>query len=260
MNRWLWVIVPCLGILSTGFLLQAHPLGAIANRPPTMQLSLNELKKEAELITVKILSGEALGSGILISQQDSVYTVLTNDHVLPASESAYQIQTFDHKIYEAKLIKRSTSLEGNDLAILQFQSADHQYRVAQIGRIPRAEEPVLAAGFPLPAGKSKKIGFVVRPGEVGWVLNKALEGGYQVGYSSEVEKGMSGGPFLNRWSQVVGINGWHAHPIWGNPYIFQDGSEPSPEDRERMSQYSWGIPINTYLKFVSPESNTQESQ
>jgi S1-C subfamily serine protease len=259
MNRPFWLLLPCLGILSIGLFVQADRIGGIANRPLAMQISLNQLEAQARFITVKILSGEALGSGILISQQDSVYTVLTNDHVLPMVESFYQVQTFDRNLHEAKLIKRAASLEGNDLAILQFQSTD-QYQVAQIGNTPKDEEQVFAAGFPLPAGKSKEIGFVVRPGEVRWVLDKALEGGYQVGYSSEVEKGMSGGPLLNGAGQVVSINGWHAHPIWGDPYIYQDGSEPSPEDREKMSQYSWAIPIDTFLRSASPESNTQESQ
>ncbi len=262
MIRPLWVLLFSLGILSTSFLLQPDQIGAIANYPHTTQISLNQLQEEAILITVKILSSRPLGSGILIREQDSIYTVLTNDHVLLTSESPYQVQTFDRKIHQAKLIERKDSLENNDLAILQFQSADHQYKVAQIGVTPKLEEPVFAAGFPLPTSKWESKKPFARPGQVEWVLKKALKNGYQVGYSSKVERGMSGGPLLNRAGQVVSINGWRAHPPLGERsiYIYQDGSEPSSEERERMKQYSWGIPIETFLELELRKSQTQESQ
>lgn len=43
----------------------------------------------------------------------------------------------------------------------------------------------------------------------------------------------------------------HAYPLWGDPYIFADGSEPEPALREQMVNYSWGIPIETFKQFQS---------
>jgi serine protease DegQ len=208
------------------------------------QLSGEQLQLLAKSVTVKVLSQDVLGSGILLQKQGSVYTIVTNAHVLRAGTSPYKIEMPDGKIYPAQAIK-TTSFEGNDLSLLQFR-AQANYAIAKLGSTPKAGDDVFAAGFPITASSSKDRGFVFKAGKVWRVLDKALEGGYQVGYTNDIEKGMSGGPLLNRLGEVVGINGMHAYPLWGDPYIFKDGSEPSPSLREQMSQYSWGIPIESF--------------
>lgn len=50
--------------------------------------------------------------------------------------------------------------------------------------------------------------------------------------------------------QVVGINGMHAYPLWGDPYVFKDGSLPCPKMRAVMEQSSWAIPIETFAKLA----------
>ena len=243
------LLVVCVGSLSIALPTQVSQIKALIGQPP-IQLSAPQLNQRARSITVKVISGEALGSGILMYKRDSVYMVLTNDHVIKAGNPPYQILTPDGKIYEATKISPAKSLQGNDLGLLQFVAADTDYPVAKLGTTPIAETHVVAAGFPFSA-QGFKDGFVIKSGQVKWVLDKALEGGYQIGYTNEVEKGMSGGPLLNRAGELVGINGVHAHPVWGDPYLFQDGSEPSESDREKMSQYSWGIPVATFEPLVS---------
>jgi len=222
------------------------------------QLSVKQLHTLAESITVKVLSGEFLGSGILIDQQGSVYTVLTNAHILRSAEPPYQIQTPDGQIYQAD-VPQNVSFPGHDLALLQFQSPDGRYPVASLGTSPRVGGEVFAAGFPfvddlsqVPVIRDKQGGFVLQVGQVSLILEKALEGGYRIGYTNPVEKGMSGGPLLNNRGQVVGINGMHAEPLWGDPYIYMDGSIPEPDLREQMSHYSWGIPIDAFVQFAPP--------
>ncbi|HAZ45779.1 MAG TPA: serine protease [Cyanobacteria bacterium UBA11369] len=208
------------------------------------QLSGEQLQSLAKSLTVKILSQEVLGSGILLQKQEEVYTIITNAHVLRAGDPPYKIETPDGKIYAAVVVK-TAKFEGNDLSLLQFRSKS-DYAVAKLGATPQAGDEVFAAGFPFTASPTKDRGFVFRTGKVWRVLDKALEGGYQVGYTNDIEKGMSGGPLLNRRGEVVGINGMHAYPLWGDPYIFKDGSEPEPALREQMSRYSWGIPMETF--------------
>jgi len=244
-----FLLLVCVGGLSIFLPTQVSQIKALIGQAP-IQLSAPQLNQRARSITVKVISGQFLGSGILMYKRDSVYTVLTNDHVLKSGDPPYQILTSDGKIYEAKTISPAKSLQGNDLGILQFVAADTDYPVAKLGTTPTAETHVVAAGFPYSA-QGFKDDFVMKSGQVKWILDKALEGGDQIGYTNEVEKGVSGGPLLSRACELVGINGVHAHPIWGDPYVFQDGSDPSESDREKMSEYSWGIPVATFEPLVS---------
>ncbi|MBC6423922.1 MAG: trypsin-like peptidase domain-containing protein [Hormoscilla sp. SP12CHS1] len=81
---------------------------------------------------------------------------------------------------------------------------------------------------------------------------------YQIGYSNNIKKGMSGGPILNSEGKVIGVNGIHAYPLWGDPYRYEDGTPPSEAMRAAMKHLSWGIPIQTFAQLVpqyaSPEA------
>jgi serine protease DegQ len=277
------ILVACMGSLPLALPAQAPNFQVSASRfvaKTSKQVSTQQLYRKAQVITVKIWSTEVLGSGILIQKQGQVYTVLTNAHVIRAGDPPYRIQAFDGNIYPVakQTIK---SLAGNDLAILQFTSKKAVYAVASVALSSTlaVNDEVFAAGFPFkytadkPAsflnqkpkyfslkavkksvsthsedGKKKaknssQLKFVFRSGRVSLLLNKALEGGYQIGYTNLIEKGMSGGPLLNRRGELVGINGMHAYPLWGNPYIFQDGSDPEKNLQEQMIRFSWAIPI-----------------
>ncbi|MFM6003983.1 MAG: serine protease, partial [Sphaerospermopsis kisseleviana] len=106
-------------------------------QPPT-QLSIEQLQEKAADITVKILSTEFLGSGILLNKQNSVYTVLTNAHVLRADNPPYRIQTPDGKIYQAS-VPNNVNFQDYDLAILQFTSIKKDYSVAALGNAPKVD-------------------------------------------------------------------------------------------------------------------------
>ena len=64
---------------------------------PAQALSVTEISTLAETITVRI-DGQNPGSGVLIKQQDSTYTVLTDAHVV-ATEDEYDVVTSDNKRY-----------------------------------------------------------------------------------------------------------------------------------------------------------------
>jgi tetratricopeptide (TPR) repeat protein/S1-C subfamily serine protease len=223
---------------------------------PTSQLSEAQIKQLAASITVKVIAGENGGSGILIRKEGQTYTVVTNQHVLEPGKPA-QIQTGDGKKYPATLVK-GVNFQGKDLALLQFRT-NANYAVSSLGNLSTVavNEPIYSAGFPFEA-KSAKNPFVFKTGQVLLVGERAFKEGYQIGYSNTVEKGMSGGPILNRRGQVIGINGIHAYPLWGNPYIYEDGSQPTPALKDLMSRYSWGIPIQTFAQ-LAPQYTSKES-
>ncbi|MEM7592725.1 MAG: serine protease, partial [Cyanobacteria bacterium P01_A01_bin.83] len=149
-----------------------------------------------------------------------------------------------------------------DLAILEF-SANQTYPTAKLGSSLFLEvgEPIFAAGFPhnqsaAPAspksGQSESIdkfrGLTIKPGRIAIILNQALAEGYQIGYTNDVQKGMSGGPLLNSQGEVVGVNGKHAYPLWESPEVYQDGSEPCPALQELITRSSLAIPIEKSIE------------
>jgi S1-C subfamily serine protease len=225
---------------------------------PPIPLSAAQLQEKAAAMTVKILSTDFLGSGILLNKQNSVYTVLTNAHVLRADNPPYRIQTPDGEIYKAD-VPKNVNFQDYDLAILQFSSIEKVYSVANLGTVPKIGDEVFIAGFPMEE-ESEKISFVFIGGKVSLVLSKALEAGYQVGYTNRLEKGMSGGALLNKQGEVVGVNGMHAYPLWDAPSVFLDGSQAEEKLHQEIVGLSWAIPIDMVVQMMgkSPgESNSR---
>lgn len=210
----------------------------------TSEKSDEQLETLARSITVKVLSGKNRGSGILIRKQDGVYTVLTNQHVIE-NGLPYQIQTADGKIFQAKTVTE-VNFDSNDMALLQF-SASQNYAVASLGNLNTVDvgSPVYVAGFPLEPDSLDANGFVFQIGKISFVLPKPLEGGYLIGYTTNVEKGMSGGPIFNSQGQVIGINGIFAQALsFSYPYIYEDGTPPNDDLEARMRRSSWGVPVD----------------
>jgi serine protease Do len=216
------------------------------------QNKLQLLQRHARAITVKVLSGDDWGSGILIRQQGQRYTVMTNEHVLWIG-NRFTIQTYDGKEYPAHRAGAG-EFGKNDLGLLEFTSGPSAtYPVATLGCSLEltAGTPVYAAGFPLPLMESSSKGFKFTSGAISLIASKALEGGYQVGYSNYIEKGMSGGPVLNAKGEVIAVNGMHQEPLWGDPYIYQDGSKPKSSLFPTFSRSSWAIPMETALRAMA---------
>ena len=216
------------------------------------ELNSTQLGRVARSISVKIYAGStgSGGSGMIIHRLGSVYTIATNDHVLTPG-GPYQIETPDGQIYQAEVLENVT-FGGNDLALLQFVSVSN-YAVASLGsgRSLTVGDRVYSAGFPNGADPSRSGGFTFREGSVTLLPDRALEKGYQLGMTNRLDKGMSGGPLLNSRGEVVGINGMHAYPLWGDPYIYVDGSQPDPGTREVMVRSSWAIPTDTLVQLAA---------
>lgn len=252
------MLVACIGGLSMALPASAPDISASALGTlvkPNTQLTVKQLQASAQAITVKVLSTDDLGTGFLIKKQGKVYTVLTNAHVLRAGDPPYRLQTSDGYLYSAKLLKDSQS-QGTDLALLQFLSPRVSYPVASFGSsfTLAVGQNVFAAGFAITDSQSQpSLGrFKFTPGQVSLVLDKALEGGYQVGYTNNIENGMSGGPLLNLQGEVVGVNGKHAYPLWDTPSVFQDGSLACPPLHQLITRLSFAVPIETVVQLTSP--------
>jgi S1-C subfamily serine protease len=225
------------------------------------QLLVSKINQIATEVTVKILAVDFLGSGIIIDRRGSIYTVVTNQHVLRAGEPPFRIQTADGKIHFTRIVETVESTQY-DLVLLKFRAIGKKYQAATLGRASELTvgEAIFAAGFP----SQEKVDSthnreedsqalntpVLKTGRISIILDQALEEGYQIGYTNDVKRGMSGGPLLNSRGEVVGINGKHAYPLWDAPDFFEDGSQPCSPLQELITRSSLAIPIERILKLT----------
>jgi S1-C subfamily serine protease len=244
-----------------------------------------QIKAKITAITVQVWSNKFLGSGILINRKDDEYLVLTNAHLIQWIKPPYQIKTPDGIMYPAEMKK--IDFANTDLRILKFKAPQKNYQIAKKGSFANLKrgDRVFAAGFPLqlpqtieqlspdrkklnvtPVSKDSpnnsqgtSINVLALPGQkinitegkIFSVLDKPLERGYQIGYTNEIQKGMSGGPVLNEKGELVGINGIHSRPIFVMNTYYEDNSLPTEELQKAIPRYSWAIPIDRLQNFIN---------
>ncbi len=212
-----------------------------------------ELHQLCQSATVRVIKADSAGSGVIINRQGNIYSVLTNWHVVDASNPL--ILTADDEQYQ--LIEAPQQLGNVDLALLKFYS-EVEYPIPQMETtMPQIGDTVYAAGFPLEIDQSNSLylgnaAFRLTQGEVSVIPLKSLPQGYQLGYTNDTVIGMSGSPIFNDQGFLVAIHGRgkYRDPGFG-VYIFEDGSEPTSEQLEQMIQSSWGIPISNYAELIN---------
>ncbi len=180
-----------------------------------------DVDKIAEQVTVRIDSKDP-GSGVIVAQQGSTYTVLTAGHVVLDSNQI-MVMTPDGHSYG---VKKATvkKLEGIDMAVLEFTSP-RSYLVATLANYPINESIarnnklwVFMSGFPAQnpnpqnhAARQLTSG-VVYPQEVSLIAARNAyfikDAGLEdlLYYSAISLRGMSGGPILDRSGRVIGVN------------------------------------------------------
>ena len=218
---------------------QPEQLTFVANESGTSKdsLALNKLAKQT---VVEIVSeGYSVegnkyipkGSGVIIGRKDSVYYVLTTNHISNVNDelSVFIPSEKPEKGLEVTPLKFINRYPQEDLALLAFASLT-DYRVMDLGEVSQLDDDsqVYVAGW---AGYDNREGFQFTPTKV---TNSQM--GNNLTYkSTEAEgvsyKGMSGGAVLNKAGQLVGI---HA----GLAKADGDGK---------------GVLISTFLRTVSPE-------
>ncbi|NES00274.1 MAG: hypothetical protein F6J86_41875, partial [Symploca sp. SIO1B1] len=168
----------CIGSLLIGLQNQALIASALADTNPLKVLqesfsvpSKPPLYNQAQLITVKVLFPEdgSWGSGILIQRQGSVYTVLTNEHVV-MREGSYTIQLYNGQKYNAQKFAVGGLFNGDDLALLQFESTQN-YPIASLKAISGLKEgdKVFAVGYPYQPESEDNGKFSLVPGQISFL-------------------------------------------------------------------------------------------
>ncbi len=217
----------------------------------SLQKTNKQLENNAKSITVKVISpkldNRLLGSGTLLERGNNhngcyQYAVVTNAHVLKSASSPYQIETLDREVHSTAVLSLNRNSNGDDVAILVFCSSEW-YEGAKINDSSHLKEndEVFVGGFV--SEKNTPEQFIFTSGRISLLLEKPLRGGYRIGYTNSIRKGMSGAPLLNSNGEVVGINGLHSKPLWDSQELYQDGREVEPDIEKKISNSSMAIPI-----------------
>lgn len=196
---------------------------------------------------VKVTRPGGSGSGFFIGDGSQV---VTNFHVVNDTNGVLTVETFDHKLYKARVEKLD---DINDLAILRLEGGAKNKETLKIGssQTLKADEPLYALGHPegrhdtyISPGKFTANGtfkelFAHRdPKDVDWVYVERLlknpdpaiaadahayREAPKVMAEVQIEGGNSGGPLINNKGEVVGVS--------------QFGSE-----LPQFHKYSWDVP------------------
>ena len=204
---------------------------------PANPFALNRLAKQTvvEIVSEGYLTGGdkyiPKGSGVIIGRKDSVYYVLTANHISNIDDGLSVFIRSEKpgaagEVLPLKFIKR---YPREDLAVVTFLSFT-DYRVAEVGEASQLDDDnqVYVAGWP---GAENRQGFQFTPAKV---TNPQVGDNltYQPTEPNEsLYKGMSGGAVLNEAGQLVGIH-------VGLTKVGGDGK---------------GVLISTFLRMVSPE-------
>ena len=210
--------------------------------------SPQKLQTLAKQITVRVIGDNNSGSGTILAKNGNSYLVVTNSHVL-LGVNKVQIKTPDNQIYSAQILP-NTNFGKLDLAVLQFTSNQNYCLPKEIASFDiNTDTQVIAAGY-----SSSKGEIVFRTGTVKQIISQpSLKAGYEIGYTSDIEQGMSGGPIISSQGYLLGINGISSYPLVNSGYVYTNGKRPTNTEIQEFRKLSWGIPIKTVLAQVKPE-------
>jgi tetratricopeptide (TPR) repeat protein/S1-C subfamily serine protease len=241
--------------LST-FTIANIPQSAIFAQPnqpeETELLTTTTAQQAAAKITVRIQMGESGGSGVLIGKKGNTYLVLTNAHVV-RTESGIKIKTPDGQNHTAQKVK-NTQVGNFDLALLEFTST-RSYQLAGLKNFANREvalnegREIFAAGFPYDSNALRVV-----TGEVTQLPQEPFVNGTQIGYvtKGDIKQGMSGGPILDSFGNLVGLNSTLARPVIDS-YTYADGSKAPKDKIAEYRQANWSVPIYNLLTRLNPD-------
>ncbi len=153
----------------------------------------------------------ALGSGVIVRRNGKTFYVLTNNHVVEKS-STIKIKLNDEREFEGKLVGAD---ERIDIALVSFESDDQSITVAQLGNSDEVQQGdiVLALGSPLGYFASVTQGIVSATGRSGGGIGSISD---FIQTDAAINQGNSGGPLVNIYGEVIGINTWIASQSGGS--------------------------------------------
>ncbi|MEA5575593.1 trypsin-like peptidase domain-containing protein [Anabaena sp. UHCC 0451] len=210
-------------------------LSSLTLTPPATAQGLScskEIDTIAEKITVLIDNGKYNGSGTLIKKDGNTYSVLTAFHNFRDQNLRYTIVTPDGQRYPINVQNIKPLGTAVDLTVVQF-SSNRSYQIAKLGNsdVVKRRDNVYVGGFRPQTGSIPIPLYDCFNGEVSANAKQVtVDGGYNLVYTNQTVRGMSGGPVLNQQGEVIGIHG--------------RGDEYENRNHNRYA----GVPINTFIR------------
>ena len=157
---------------------------------------------------------KGLGSGVIVRRTGDTIYVLTNNHVAGGA-TKITVKLNDSREFEAKLVGADARM---DIALLAFTSSDKSIPVAKLGDSDAVQtgDICLAMGAPLGYSQSVTQGIVSAKGRSGNGIGNIND---FIQTDAAINQGNSGGPLVNIYGEVIGINTWIASQSGGSQGI-----------------------------------------
>src|SRR5574344_1749495 len=154
---------------------------------------------------------EGLGSGIIVRRNGKTVYVLTNNHVA-GNATKIKIKLNDDREFDGKLVGADERL---DIALVSFETDDKNITVATLGDSDKVQtgDICMALGSPLGYFGSVTQGIVSATGRSGSGIGSISD---FIQTDAAINQGNSGGPLVNIYGEVIGINTWMASQSGGS--------------------------------------------
>ncbi len=152
-----------------------------------------------------------LGSGVIIRKDGKTHYILTNNHVA-GSASEISIKLNDGRTFDGKLVGAD---ERMDIALVSFEADEDDIPIATLGDSDNVHtgDICFAMGAPLGYSQSVTEGIVSATGRSGGQMGNIND---FIQTDAAINQGNSGGPLLNIYGEVIGINTWIASQSGGS--------------------------------------------
>ena len=154
---------------------------------------------------------KGLGSGVIVRKTNNTYYVLTNNHVA-GSATKISIKLNDGREFEGKLVGADSRI---DVALVSFEAKDSSIPVAVLGDSDSVQPGDICLAFGAPLGYSQSVtqGIISAVGRSETAMSSMSD---YIQTDAAINQGNSGGPLVNIYGEVIGINTWIASSSGGS--------------------------------------------
>ena len=159
----------------------------------------------------KEYESKGLGSGVIVRKTGNIFYVLTNNHVA-GTASKITIKLNDGREFEGKLVGTDSRI---DIALVSFEAKDNTIPVAALGDSDKVQPGDICMAFGAPLGYSQSVtqGIISAVGRSESHMSSISD---YIQTDAAINQGNSGGPLVNIYGEVIGINTWIASASGGS--------------------------------------------
>lgn len=154
---------------------------------------------------------QGLGSGVIVRRTGNTLYVLTNNHVA-GDATKIVVKLNDGREFDGKLVGADSRM---DIALVSFETKDKEIPVATLGDSDKVQtgDICFAMGAPLGFSQSVTQGIISAKGRSGSGIGNIND---FIQTDAAINQGNSGGPLVNIYGEVIGINTWIASQSGGS--------------------------------------------